>query len=157
MPSGKSGRGYWKKRFKKNTFEAGMYMKTNKARTKCPQKVGHLRLRFGHFRQTNTDFAEISGGFAMKRQNPQSSANRVPGLWVLHPEHLPAVDGFQTTAAIRDREKNTGKHVRIIAMTAHAMEGDREQCLAAGMDAYIPKPIQAKKMVAAIEDTGSTA
>ncbi len=70
---------------------------------------------------------------------------------VLMDVQMPEVDGFQATAAIREREKITGKHLRIIAMTAHAMEGDREKCLAAGMDGYIPKPIQAADMVTAIE------
>jgi PAS domain S-box-containing protein len=73
---------------------------------------------------------------------------------VLMDVQMPEVDGFQATTAIREREKTTGKHLRIIAMTAHAMEGDREKCLAAGMDSYIPKPIQAKEMIAAVEDIG---
>ena len=71
---------------------------------------------------------------------------------VLMDVQMPEVDGFQATAAIREREKTTGKHLRIIAMTAHAMEGDRDKCLAAGMDGYIPKPIQAKEMFDAIEE-----
>ncbi len=74
---------------------------------------------------------------------------------VLMDVQMPGIDGFQATAAIREMEKATGKHLRIIAMTAHAMEGDRDKCLAAGMDGYIPKPIQAKEMLDAIEDTGA--
>lgn len=76
---------------------------------------------------------------------------------VLMDVQMPEVDGFQATAAIREREKGTGRHLRIIAMTAHAMEGDRAKCLAAGMDGYIPKPIQAKEMFAAIEEPDSAA
>jgi PAS domain S-box-containing protein len=73
---------------------------------------------------------------------------------VLMDVQMPVIDGFQATAAIREKEKTTGKHLRIIAMTAHAMESDREKCLAAGMDGYIPKPISAKEMFDAIEATG---
>ena len=76
---------------------------------------------------------------------------------VLMDVQMPEVDGFQATAAIREREKTTGKHLRIIAMTAHAMESDRAKCLAAGMDGYIPKPIQAKQMFDAIEETDAAA
>jgi PAS domain S-box-containing protein len=73
---------------------------------------------------------------------------------VLMDVQMPEIGGFQATAAIREKEKGTGKHLRIIAMTAHAMESDREKCLATGMDGYIPKPISAKEMFDAIEATG---
>ena len=66
---------------------------------------------------------------------------------------MPELDGFQATAAIREREKTTGKRLRIIAMTAHALAGDRARCLAAGMDGYISKPINANELHDAIEET----
>ena len=70
---------------------------------------------------------------------------------VLMDVQMPELDGIEATAAIRAQEKETGAHVPIVAMTAHAMKGDRERCLAAGMDAYVAKPIRARKLLEAIE------
>ena len=70
---------------------------------------------------------------------------------VLMDVQMPEMDGLQTTAAIREREMISGKHIPIIAMTAHAMVGDKERCLAAGMDGYTSKPLQIQELLATIE------
>jgi PAS domain S-box-containing protein len=64
---------------------------------------------------------------------------------------MPGMDGFEVTKALREKEKTTGDHLRIVAMTAHAMKGDRERCLKAGMDGYIAKPIHVKELIQAVE------
>ena len=63
---------------------------------------------------------------------------------------MPEMGGFEATRAIRAHEKQTGGHVPIVAMTAHAMKGDKERCLEAGMDAYISKPVQAEELAQVI-------
>ena len=70
---------------------------------------------------------------------------------VLMDVQMPGMDGFETTRAIRVQEKVSGGHIPIIAMTAHAMKGDRERCLEAGMDGFLSKPIQPKELFEAIE------
>jgi CheY-like chemotaxis protein/nitrogen-specific signal transduction histidine kinase len=70
---------------------------------------------------------------------------------VLMDMQMPEMDGVQATAAIRAKECVTGGHTPIIAMTAHVMNGDRERCFAAGMDAYLPKPVDSTALYHVIE------
>jgi len=71
---------------------------------------------------------------------------------VLMDIQMPEMDGLQATRAIRAAEQSMGGHVPIIAMTAHALKGDRENCLEAGMDGYVSKPVYARELYQAIED-----
>jgi CheY-like chemotaxis protein/HPt (histidine-containing phosphotransfer) domain-containing protein len=73
---------------------------------------------------------------------------------VLMDVQMPNMDGFQATGAIRESEDNAGHRLPIVALTAHAMSGDRDKCLAAGMDAYLSKPINARELVAVVERLG---
>jgi two-component system, sensor histidine kinase and response regulator len=69
---------------------------------------------------------------------------------VLMDVQMPVMDGFEAIRAIRKKEQTTGEHLHIIALTAHAMKGDRERCLAAGADDYVAKPIRIDELLAAI-------
>ncbi|HEX7880723.1 MAG TPA: response regulator [Candidatus Eisenbacteria bacterium] len=68
---------------------------------------------------------------------------------------MPELDGLEATRRIRAAEKETGLHIPIVALTAHAMAGDRERCLAAGMDDYLSKPLRPEDLVAALERQGA--
>jgi CheY-like chemotaxis protein len=70
---------------------------------------------------------------------------------ILMDVQMPQMDGFQAATMIRKKEKETGRHIPIIAMTAHAMKGDREKCLESGMDDYIAKPIKPHEILKTVE------
>jgi len=72
---------------------------------------------------------------------------------ILMDVQMPEMDGLEATRAIRRDEIGGNRHIPIIAMTAHAMTGDRDRCLAAGMDGYISKPIRADDLLALVENT----
>jgi two-component system sensor histidine kinase/response regulator len=81
-----------------------------------------------------------------------AALEREPFDVVLMDLEMPEMSGFEATAAIRHSEQGTGRHVPIIALTAHAMKGDRERCLAAGMDGYVAKPVQARELYQAMAE-----
>ena len=70
---------------------------------------------------------------------------------VLMDVQMPEMDGLAATAAIRERDKESKSHVPIVAMTAHAMDGDRQRCLDAGMDGYLTKPVRSADLYATLE------
>ncbi len=75
---------------------------------------------------------------------------------VLMDLQMPVMGGIDATIAIRERERASGAHVRIVAMTAHAMDQDRERCLDAGMDGYLSKPINPEMLFAVVEQSESS-
>jgi CheY-like chemotaxis protein len=73
---------------------------------------------------------------------------------VLMDVQMPIMDGLEATRRIRKQESGRGRHQRIVAITANAFDGDREKCMAAGMDDYITKPIQSSELKRILKYTG---
>jgi two-component system sensor histidine kinase/response regulator len=80
-----------------------------------------------------------------------AAAKKIMFDLVLMDLQMPEMDGFEATAALREREKEAGIHLPVIALTAHALKGDRERCLEAGMDGYLTKPIRPQELDAVLE------
>jgi signal transduction histidine kinase/CheY-like chemotaxis protein/HPt (histidine-containing phosphotransfer) domain-containing protein/HAMP domain-containing protein len=90
-------------------------------------------------------------GVATNGREALNALETQPYDLVLMDVQMPEMDGFEATVAIREQERATGEHIPIVAMTAHAMKGDRERCLATGMDAYVSKPIRAQDLLEAMD------
>jgi PAS domain S-box-containing protein len=119
----------------------------------APRTPGPLRILLAEDNAVNQKLAvrllEKQGHTIVVAVNGKEAVEMVqqqPFDLVLMDVQMPEMDGFDATAAIRHREHGTGRHVPILAMTAYAMKGDRERCLASGMDGYISKPIQPREM-----------
>jgi PAS domain S-box-containing protein len=104
------------------------------------QVVQHLLARRGHTVQVAKDGREALGALDEGRFD-----------LLLLDVHMPELDGFQVIEELRRREEGTGRHLPVVALTARSMKGDRERCLAAGMDDYLGKPIRRKELFATIE------
>jgi signal transduction histidine kinase/CheY-like chemotaxis protein/ligand-binding sensor domain-containing protein len=109
------------------------------------QKVAvHLLERYGHTVLVANDGREAF-----------EIAKRETVDIVLMDVQMPGMDGFQATAAIREWERDSGGHLPIVALTAHAMDGDRERCLAHGFDSYLSKPFRPADLQAVLAEAAS--
>jgi two-component system, sensor histidine kinase and response regulator len=93
-----------------------------------------------------TSILQKAGHFVTLAGNGKEALQQINGHdfdLVLMDIQMPEMDGLEATVAIRVLEQQTGEHIPIVALTAHAMKGDRERCLEAGMDGYVTKPVQA--------------
>jgi PAS domain S-box-containing protein len=98
---------------------------------------------------------EKRGDYVVVKNNGKEALEafrRGPFDLIIMDVQMPKMDGFEATAAIRELEEASGGHVPIVAMTAHAMKGDRERCIEAGMDGYVSKPLKAAHLYEVIEN-----
>jgi two-component system sensor histidine kinase/response regulator len=131
-----------------------------KASAAAPRDARPLRILLAEDNVVNQRLAvrllEKAGHSAVVADNGKralAALEREPFDLILMDVEMPEMGGFEATAAVREREKTTGRHVPIIAMTAHALKGDRDRCLAAGMDGYVSKPIQFHELCRIIDGT----
>ena len=96
--------------------------------------------------ETGLSFQLVNNG----KRAVEAHAEMNPRM-ILMDVSMPEMNGLQATGAIRERERETGEHVPIIGVTAHALKGDRERCLEAGMDDYLPKPISPKALLEKVQ------
>ncbi len=126
--------------------------------TASTEKVGPLRILLA---EDNLMNQKLAIGVLGKRGHNVTVANNgkeAVDVWqiqvfdlILMDVQMPEMDGFEATKTIREAERNTGQHIPIIAMTAHAMKGDRERCIEVGMDGYVAKPIRISELYREIE------
>jgi len=98
---------------------------------------------------------EKNGHAVVTVNNGREALNALTGQdfdAVLMDVQMPEMDGLEATAAIRANEEGTDRHLPILALTAHALTGDRQRCLDAGMDGYLAKPIQTAQLLQALAD-----
>jgi len=104
-------------------------------------------------RKLATALLEKHGYSAATAQNGKEALEILEGErfdLILMDVQMPVMDGLEATRLIRAKERATGGHIPIVALTAHAMKGDRERCLAAGADDYVAKPIRIADVIAAM-------
>ncbi|MFN0075017.1 MAG: PAS domain-containing protein [Prosthecobacter sp.] len=121
----------------------------------APASLKVLVVEDGHVNQlVSARMLEKRGHLVTLASNGQEAIdffNSEPFDIILMDVQMPGMNGFEATAAIRAIEHHSGEHVRIIAMTANAMKGDRDECLAAGMDDYIAKPLRSAELFQIVE------
>jgi CheY-like chemotaxis protein len=106
-----------------------------------------------------TEFLEMRGHHVRLARNGYEVLDAVKEREfdiILMDVQMPDMDGFQATSAIRNFERHSSRRIPIIALTGHAMEGDMQRCLDAGMDGYLSKPIRSRELFEAIERFAGT-